>query len=121
MPYYRALFKLPGGRELEAHKGYVPDIFFDAIQKVTVNDIVDTYEDGFVLSTDLHEKLNIHDTYTSYAAIGKNAPVGTNTSTEFKTELLNLLKNANHARPLENHHGYQVFYMEYIETPPDDD
>lgn len=121
MPYYRALFRLPGGRELEAHKGYVPDVFFDAIQKTTTDNIIDTYKDGFVLSTQMHEKLNIPNTFTSYAAIGKNMAEGTNETPGFKTEMLSLLKNANHARPLESHHGYQVFYMEYVETPPDDD
>lgn len=121
MPYYRALFKLPGGKELEASRGYVPDGFFNAIRQTTTDDIVEMYEDGFVLTTELHEKLHIQDAYTSYAAVGVNAPHGADKAPEFKTELLRLLKQTNHARPLESHHGYQVFYMEYIDSPPDDD
>lgn len=121
MPYYRAIFRLPGGKELEAHKGYVPDAFFDAIQHVTVNDIVTIYEGGFVLSNDMDEKLNLHHTYSSYAVTGKDTTPADAETPEFKEEMLQKLKLANHARPLEEHHNYQVFYMEYIEDVIDDD
>ncbi len=121
MPYYRAIFRLPGGKELEATKGYVPDAFFDAIKKVTTDDIVAIYEGGFILSNEMHDKLNIPHTYTSYAATGKEAPEGADKTPEFETEMLGRLKLANHARPLEEHFNYQVFYMEYIEPTPDDD
>ncbi|KOS05708.1 hypothetical protein AM493_06400 [Flavobacterium akiainvivens] len=121
MPYYRALFRLPGGKELEATKGYVPDAFFDAIKNVTVNNLVVIYEDGFVLSNEMHDKLNIHNAFTSYAAVGISAPHGADTASGFADEMLTRLKEANHARPLEDHHNYQVYYMEFIENVADDD
>lgn len=121
MPYYRAIFRLPGGKELEAHKGYVPDAFFSAIQNVTTDDLVTVYEGGFVLDTHMHNVLNIPHAYTSYAITGKDAPEGADKTPDFEEEMLGKLKNANHARPLEGHHNYQVFYMEYIEPVPDDD
>lgn len=121
MPQYKAIFRLPGGKELEAHKGYVPDAFFDAIQNVTIDDIVEIYEDGFILTIEMHEKLNIANIFSSYASIGKYATQGMNKTPEFKIELLERLKIANHARPLEIHYNYQVFIMEYIDSPPEDD
>jgi hypothetical protein len=121
MPYYRAIFRLPGGKELKAHKGYVPDAFFEATQKVTVNDIVDVYEGGFVLSNEMHEKLNIPHSYTSYAITGKEVSHEAYKTPDFNAEMLQKLKQSNHARPLEEHHNYQVFYMEHIEEVPDDD
>lgn len=121
MPYYKALFRLAGDKELEASHGYVPDAFFDAAQKATVDDIVVIYEGGFALTTEMHEKLNFTDRYTSYASVAKKAPEGSENMPEFRHELLQLLKNANHARPLETRFHYQVFIMEHIETPPEDD
>jgi hypothetical protein len=121
MPYYKALFRMPGGRELEAHRGYVPDEFFSAVQKVTEEDIVAVYEDGFVLSNELHEKLDRPDTFTSYASVGMKADEGADTMPGFRQEMLRKLKIANHARPLADNLHYQVFYMEHVETPPDDD
>ena len=121
MPYYKAIFRLPGGSELKADKGYVPDAFFDAVQQLTTNDIVDIHEGGFVLSTEMHEKLSIKDNFTSYAITGLNATEGTETSHEFLGQLLKKVKASNHARPLEMHYNYQIFIMEYIEEVPDDD
>lgn len=121
MSYYKAIFRLPGGSELKATRGYVPDSFFDAIQKVTTADIVDIHQGGFILSTEMHQKLSIPDTFTSYAITGLNAPDGDKDSQEFHDKLLEHLKEANHARPVEEHYNYQVFIMEYIEEVPDDD
>lgn len=121
MPQYKAIFRLPGGKELEAHRGYVPDAFFDAIQKVTIDDIVEIYEDGFILTVEMHEKLNIPDAFTSYASVGKYAAQGMDKNPEFLNELLERLKITNHARPLELHYNYQIFIMEYIDSPPEDD
>lgn len=121
MPFYKAVFRLPGGNELKAERGYVPDAFFDALHKVTVHDIIDIHEGGFVLTTDLHEKLSVKDAFTSYAIVGINAPEGSETNPEFLQQLLDRLKVTNHARPLEMHYNYQIFIMEYIEEVPDDD
>lgn len=121
MPYYKAVFRLPTGNELKADKGYVPDAFFDAVKKLTANDIIDIHEGGFVLSTEMHEKLSIRDNFASYAIAGLNAPEGTETDPEFLQKLLEKVKAANHARPLEIHYNYQIFIMEYIEEVPDDD
>jgi hypothetical protein len=121
MPHYKAIFRLPGDKELEARRGYVPDEFFKAIQKVTVNDIVEIYEDGFVLTTEMHEKLNIPGSFTSYASVGSLAVGGSDKDPDFHIKLLERLKIANHARPLEIHYNYQIFIMEYIEEAPEDD
>ncbi|AWH85911.1 hypothetical protein HYN59_12700 [Flavobacterium album] len=121
MPYYKALFRMPGGRELEAHHGYVPNEFFNALQQVTEEDIVAVYEDGFVLSNEMHDKLDRPGTYTSYAAVGIKADEGFDKMPGFGREMLKRLKIANHARPLADNLHYQVFYIEHIETPPDDD
>lgn len=121
MPYYKAVFRLPGGNELKADRGHVPDSFFDAIQKVTAHDIVHIYENGFVLSTQMHQKLSVPDTFTSYAISGLNAPEGGDTNPEFLKALVEHIKTANHARTLEIHYNYQIFIMEYIEEVPEDD
>lgn len=120
MPFYKAVFRLPGGKELEADKGYVPDAFFDAIQKVTTDAIVYIFEGGFVWSNEIHEKLHIHGAFTSYAIIGEEAPEGAETTGEFANGLLKLLKKANHARPIREHYNYQVFYMEDVEPDPEE-
>jgi len=121
MPYYKAIFHLPGGSELKAEKGYVSDDFFAAIQKVTIEDIVDIHEGKFVLSTDMHEKLSIPDTYASYAIIGLNTTEGNEKNPEFLKELLAHLKTSNHARPIEMHYNYQIFVMEHVDETIDDD
>lgn len=121
MPLYKALFRVPGGKELEANHGYVPDEFFDAIGKITPEDIVEIYEDGFVLSNEMHEKLDVPGTFTTYASVGMKAPEGTHKNPEFAGEMLKKLKMANHARPLKENLHYQIFYMEYIESTPDED
>lgn len=121
MPHYRALFRIPGGKELEADSGYVPDDFFEAAQKVTPKDIVDVYEGGFVLSNELHEKLNIPGTFTSYAVVGMAASEGADKKPEFIPEMVKRLKLANHARPLRDNLHYQVYFMEYVDSPPEDD
>lgn len=121
MPNYKAIFRVPGGTELRADKGYVPDAFFSALQHVTANDIVYKYEGGFVLSNEIHELLNTPSTFTSYASVGNDAPEGTSDSEAFLAGLLQKLKMANHARPVETHYHYQVFIMEYIEPVIDDD
>jgi hypothetical protein len=121
MPYYISVFLLPGGINLKAERGVVPDAFFDALQKVTLQDIVDIHEGGFVLSTDMHEKLSIKDTFASYAIVGLNAPQGSDKDPKFLEQLLDRLKIANHARPLEMHYNYQIFIMEHIEEFPEDD
>lgn len=121
MPYYKAIFRLPGGSELKADRGYVPDSFFNAIQEVSTADIVDIHEGGFILSTEMHEKLSVPDHFTSYAITGLNAPDGNKNDPEFHKQLLHHLKEANHARPIEEHYNYQVFMMEHIEEVPDDD
>jgi hypothetical protein len=121
MPYYKAVFRLLGGTELQADRGHVPDSFFEAIKKVTVQDIVNIHEGGFILSTEMHQKLSVPDTFTSYAIAGLNAPQGTDKDPEFRAALLEKLKFANHARPLEIHYNYQIFIMEHIEEFPEDD
>lgn len=121
MPHYKALFRIPGDKELQAHNGYVPDSFFTAAQQATTNDIVLMYEGGFVLTNELHEKLNLPDKFSSYASVGADAPEGTQDSETFRNALLMQLKQANHARPLETHFHYQVFAMEYIDPSFDDD
>ena len=121
MLHYRTIFRLPGGIELKARKGYVPDTFFEAIQNITISDFVTIYEGGFVLSNKMHDMLDIPGTYTSYASVGTIAPEGTEKTAEFKVAMLQKLKNANHARPLKENLHYQVFYMEHIDSPPDDD
>ncbi|MFP9112613.1 hypothetical protein ACLI1A_01640 [Flavobacterium sp. RHBU_3] len=121
MPHYKALFRIPGDKELKAHNGYVPDAFFTAAQHTTTNDIVLMYEGGFVLSSEMHEKLNHPDRFISYASVGADTDEGNQNSEEFKNKLLLLLKQGNHARPLESHFHYQVFVMEYIEPVIDDD
>jgi len=121
MLHYKAIFRLPGGKELEAERGYVSDDFFKAIQKVTINDIVDIYEGGFVLNTGMHEKLSIPDSFGNYAIVGLKAPEGSDTDPDFLNKLLDFLKRTNHARPLEMHYNYQIFIMEYIEDVPEDD
>src|SRR4051812_41700873 len=104
MPYYKAIFHLPGGNELKANRGYVPDDFFTAIKKVTVEDIIIIFDGGFVLSTAMHQKLSIPDTFASYAITGLNGPEGSDTEPEFRQQLLEHLKEANHARPIEEHY-----------------
>ncbi|ALM49628.1 hypothetical protein AMR72_12370 [Flavobacterium psychrophilum] len=121
MQHYKAIFRLPGGKELEAERGYVSDAFFDAIQKVTVDDIVEIFEGGFVLNTGMHEKLSIPDSFGNYAIVGLKAPDGSETDPNFLNQLLDFLKRTNHARPLEMHYNYQIFIMEYIEEVPEDD
>ncbi|MFD2600446.1 hypothetical protein [Flavobacterium suzhouense] len=121
MPYYKAIFRLPGGSELKADRGYVPDAFFNALFEVTTTDIVDIHEGGFILSTEMHEKLSVPDHFTSYAITGLNASEEEKFSPEFHIKLLEHLREANHARPIEEHYNYQVFMMEYIEEVPDDD
>lgn len=121
MPYYKAVFHLPGGNELKAERGVVPDAFFDAIHQVTTQDIADIHEGGFILSTEMHEKLSIPDTYASYAITGLNAPEGSDKDPQFLNLLLEHLKEANHARPLEMHYNYQIFIMEFVEDVPEDD
>ncbi len=121
MPHYKAVFHLPGGSELKAERGVVPNAFFDAIQKVTTHDIVDIHEGGFVLSTQMHEKLSIPDTFASYAIVGLNTAEGNDKNPEFRGEFLTRLKTSNHARPLEMHYNYQIFIMEYVEDVPEDD
>lgn len=121
MPHYRAVFRLPGGRELEAHRGYVPDTFFAAAKQATTDDIVDLYEGGFTLSNDMHEKLDIPGAYTSYAVVGLITQENTEKNTGFREQMLQRLKDANHARPLQDNLHYQVFYMEHVESPPEDD
>ncbi len=121
MPHYRAIFRLKGGRELEAQRGFVPDAFFAAAQHATVDDIIDVYEDGFTLSNEMHDKLDIPGVFTSYAVVGIVAPEGADKKAHFQQNMLHRLKDANHARPLQDNLHYQVFYMEHIESPPDDD
>ncbi|MDV6168989.1 hypothetical protein R1T16_11170 [Flavobacterium sp. DG1-102-2] len=121
MPNYKAIFRLPGGTELKAERGYVPDDFFTAIQKITVDDIVAIFDGGFVLSTEMHEKLSVPDTFASYAITGLNAAEGKDKDPEFHQQLLDHLKTANHARPIEIHYNYQIFVMEFIEESIDDD
>lgn len=121
MPIYKAIFRVPGGEELKATRGYVPDIFFDAIQNVTLANLVETYEGGFTLSNEMHEKLNVREGYASYASVAKYAPEGDNFAPDFNSVLLTALKEANHARPLEDNLNYQIFIMEYIDSPPEDD
>lgn len=121
MPYYKAIFRLKGGSELQAQHGYVPDDFFTAIQNVTAEDLVVTYEDGFILSNQMHEKLNIPGTFTSYVSIGKKASDASPQDPGFVDGLIHFLKTTNHARPLEAHYNYQVFVMEHIEESFDDD
>ena len=100
MPYYKAIFHLPGGSELKAEKGYVSDDFFTAIRKITVDDIVAVFDGGFVLSTYMHQKLSIPDTYSSYAITGLNAVEGKDKDPEFLQQLVDHVKTANHARPI---------------------
>jgi hypothetical protein len=121
MPHYKALFRIPGDKELEAHNGYVPDIFFTAAQQATTDDIVLMYEGGFTLTSELHDKLNLPEKFTSYASVGADTPEGTQNSETFRNALLMQLKQANHARPIETHFHYQIFIMEYIEPVIDDD
>lgn len=121
MPHYKAIFRIPGDKELQADNGYVPDAFFDAAQKATINDIILMYEGGFALTSEMHEKLNLPGRFTSYASVGSDTDEGNQNSEEFKNTLLLLLKQGNHARPLESHFHYQVFVMEYIEPVIDDD
>lgn len=121
MPHYKALFRIPGDKELEAHNGYVPDAFFTATQHATINDIVLMYEGGFTLTSELHDKLNLPDKFTSYASVGGDTPEGAQNSETFRNSLLLRLKEANHARPIETHFHYQIFIMEYIEPVIDDD
>lgn len=121
MQHYRAIFRLHGDRELEAHRGYVPDAFFTAAQNATINDLVDIYEGGFTLTNEMHNKLDVPGTYTSYAVVGIVAPQGADKDFGFHRQMLQRLKEANHARPLQDNLHYQVFYMEHVESPPDDD
>ena len=121
MPHYKAIFRIPGGKELEAHNGYVPDAFFEAIQNITPANLVETYEGGFVLSNEMHEKLNIHHTFSSYAITGRNTVDATPENPDFINGLIAFLKTTNHARPVEAHYNYQIFIMEHIEESPDDD
>jgi len=121
MPNYKAIFRLPGGTELKAERGYVPDDFFTAMQKITVDDIVDIFDGGFVLSTDMHEKLSVPNTFASYAITGLNADEGKDKDPEFLQQLVDHIKTANHARPIEIHYNYQIFVMEFIEESIDDD
>lgn len=121
MPNYKAIFRLPGGAELKSEKGYVSDDFFAAIQKVTIADIVETYDGGFVLSTEMHRKLSIPDTFASYVITGLNAANSSDKDPEFLMQLLDHLKTANHARPIEIHYNYQIFVMEHVEETIDDD
>lgn len=114
MPHYRTIFRLPGGRELEAERGYVPDAFFTAAQHATINDIVTVYEGGFSLSNKMHNMLDIPGTYTSYAVVGLVAPEGADKQPEFKENMLQRLKEANHARPLQDNIHYQgIFHGNY--------
>jgi len=106
MPNYKAIFRLPGGSELKANRGYVPDSFFNALQEVTTADIVDIHQGGFVLTTEMHAKLSVPDTFTSYAITGLIAPEGSDKNPEFHQQLLEHLKEANHARPVEEHYNY---------------
>ncbi|MFP9099524.1 hypothetical protein ACLI09_10745 [Flavobacterium sp. RHBU_24] len=121
MPHYKAIFHIPGGTALQARNGYVPDAFFEALQQLTPADLVETYEGGFVLSNEMHEKLNIPGAFSSYAIAGRNAVEANPESPDFISGLIAFLKTTNHARPLEAHYNYQVFIMEYIEETPDDD
>lgn len=121
MHQIKAIFHIPGGRELQAHNGYVPDTFFEAIQKLTSDDLVQTYEGGFVLSNEMHEKLNIHGAFSSYAIAGRNTVDADPENPDFINGLIAFLKTTNHARPVEAHYNYQVFIMEYIEETPDYD
>lgn len=120
MPYHKAIFHIPGGAELKAHNGYVPDAFFDAAQNVTATNLITTYEGGFSLTNDMHKKLDVPGAYSSYASVTANVPEGSSES-EVTQALINKLKEANHARPVEDNLNYQVFIMEYIEEAPDDD
>lgn len=115
------IFRLPGGKELEATRGYVPDAFFEAARRATANDMVYRYEGGFVLSTEMHQRLDTPGSFASYAVVGMETQAGTETTPELVTAFLERLKASNHARPLESHYHYQVFFMEYIEEVPDDD
>ncbi len=121
MLHCKAIFHIPGGEELKADKGYVPDAFFDAAQQVTAKDIVAIYEGGFVLSNEMHEKLDKPQTFSSYAVVGLTAAEGADSKPEFILEMIKRLKLANHARPLGDNLHYQVFFMEYIDSPPEDD
>jgi|GEM_PF-2951889 len=121
MPQIKAIFHVPGDRELQAHNGYVPDAFFDALQNITAGDLVATYEGGFVLSNEMHERLNIYHTFSSYAIAGRNTVDANPEDPDFINGLIAFLKTTNHARPLEAHYNYQVFVMEHIEETLDDD
>jgi hypothetical protein len=121
MKHYRAIFLISGGEELKADRGYVPDAFFDAAQHVTPEDVVAVYEGGFVLSNEMHEKLDKSGTFSSYAVVGFTAPEGADKKPEFVPEMIQRMKLSNHARPIADNIHYQVFFMEHIESPPDDD
>lgn len=121
MPLYKVIFRLRGGEELKALRGFVPDEFFEAVQRVSVQDAVAQYTDGFVLDNALHETLDTPSHYTSYAVVGKELAEGSNQKAEFLPEMLTLLKGANHARPLYEHRHYQVYFMEYVAPAPDED
>lgn len=121
MTLYKVIFRLNGGEELKAVRGFVPDEFFEAARHATLSDAVAQYTDGLVVDNALHEKLDTPSNFTSYAVVGKSFPEGSNPKAEFLPEMLKLLKDANHARPLYEHRHYQIYFMEYIEPVPDDD